>query len=350
MIRFLYDSFTEPSSKLLTLHRGEVGARWFQELWAGLNTAQGIPTVEGATQCLVTPDEFFRACVASASPPTADYDVIARIKLRGTLPTLGVASVIGRAVSGGSNWYEFGYQAPSGGHWSLNRVIAGDAAFLQQVPVSLDGTEHEIMLRMRGDQISGWVDGVQVCLITDTTFGAAGKAGLTLHNWFGGNSVNGVVITAANAPIRAEYESIPLHSAVEDVFLYLTEVGIAGGSTDWDLLRRRDMDSPAANQLVIISEDGGPAPETPATAGIGDSAMRDTLIHVTVRGEPWDSDATQAKAVEIYNALHGQINGFLVGTTSYLRVRAQTPEPLFLGFDTDGRARHTIAFLLLAQA
>jgi hypothetical protein len=108
------------------------------------------------------------------------------------------------------------------------------------------------------------------------------------------------------------------------------------------------MDEPAENQLVVVSEDGGPPPEIAETEGIGDSAFHDVGVHVLVRAVAWDSDASLDKAAEIFTALHGKRNIVVGSSTTYLRVRARTPEPLFLGFDEQGRPRHTIAFLLLA--
>jgi len=134
--------------------------------------------------------------------------------------------------------------------------------------------------------------------------------------------------------------------AVSDVFTFLEAQGLAGGSTAWDLLRRRQMDAPTSNQLVVVSEDGGAAPEIAATSGIGDSALQDPAVQVFVRAGPWDGDAAAAKAQAIFDALHGQRN-ITVGAHAYLRVRAMTPEPVFLGFDDQGRPGHTISFALL---
>ena len=136
-------------------------------------------------------------------------------------------------------------------------------------------------------------------------------------------------------------------SAVDDVYAYLEDQGLAGGSTDWDLLRRREMDDPVEDQLVIVSEDASQSdPEMFASSGIGDSAEFDIGVHVTVRGEAWNGDSSAAKALEIHTALHGLLDTE-VGSTTYIRVRARTAEPVFVGFDDTGRPNHTIAFLLL---
>jgi len=138
-------------------------------------------------------------------------------------------------------------------------------------------------------------------------------------------------------------------SAVQDVYDYLLDYGIAGGVTGWDLVRRRLTDTPVGDQVVVISEDGGPPPEIPSASGLGDSAMKDVGVQVMVRAAAWDGDASAQKAEEVYNALHGQ-RAVLLGSTEYMRVAARTGEPIFIGFDEQGRPRHTISFLMLTNA
>ncbi len=135
---------------------------------------------------------------------------------------------------------------------------------------------------------------------------------------------------------------------VTDVFTYLEAQGVAGGSTEWALLRRRVMDQEVTDQLVVVTEDGGGAPEIAESPGIGDSALKDLGVQVLVRGNPWDGDSSLTKAVEVFDTLHGLLDT-LVGATTYLRVKAQTGEPVFVGFDERGRPQHTLSFLLLAS-
>jgi len=99
---------------------------------------------------------------------------------------------------------------------------------------------------------------------------------------------------------------------------------------------------------VVVGEDGGAQPEIAAPAGIGDSAMGDAGVLVTVRAAQWKSNDSFAKAAEILVALHGLLD-VMVGSTQYLRVVALTSEPVFAGFDEQGRPLHTVAFRLLAE-
>ena len=135
-------------------------------------------------------------------------------------------------------------------------------------------------------------------------------------------------------------------SVVSDLYTYLEAEGIAGGSTGWDLMRRRETDTPASDQLVVLSEDGGPEPEIAEASGIGDSALKDIGVQAMVRAGAWDGDASATKAQAIVTALHGE-REITVGLTTYMRVRARTAEPVFVGFDALGRPRHTVAFLFL---
>ena len=142
--------------------------------------------------------------------------------------------------------------------------------------------------------------------------------------------------------------------AVADVGTYLTAQGLVGGLTGWDLIRRRIMDTPVKDTVVVLMEDGGPPPEYKPVGGdaedafgIGDAALKDVGVHVLVRAQEWDSDASLAKAQAIFDALHGR-RGITLGSTMYLRIAAMTPEPIFTGYDEQGRPRHTIAFRLLS--
>lgn len=137
---------------------------------------------------------------------------------------------------------------------------------------------------------------------------------------------------------------------VDDVYSYLAAQALAGGATGWDLLRRRLMDAPAGDQLVVVSEDGGAAPEWPEAAGIGDSALTAPGVLVTVRAGAGDSDASYEKAQAIYSDLHGKRDVTLMsGGAQYLSIRSRTPEPIFAGFDDRSRPLHTVSFLLLRE-
>jgi hypothetical protein len=117
---------------------------------------------------------------------------------------------------------------------------------------------------------------------------------------------------------------------------------IIDGTSGWASVRRRVNDA-LGDQLVVITEDGGFEPETPSPTGIGDSALKEPAVQVRVRAGPWDGDAAVAKAQEIFDVLHGLLRTEM-GYGFYMRVKAQTAGPVFIGFDTKNRPEVTVSF------
>lgn len=140
-------------------------------------------------------------------------------------------------------------------------------------------------------------------------------------------------------------------NTVLDVYNYLIAQNLAGGATGWDLLRRKVMDDPVGDQLVVVSEDGGSTPELPVTSGLGNAPLVTKGVLVTVRATQNDGDASFTKANAILAALHGLRGVELVsGGGLYYSIRAMTGEPVFAGYDDRERPMHTVAFRLLADA
>jgi len=132
-------------------------------------------------------------------------------------------------------------------------------------------------------------------------------------------------------------------SIVADFQAYLADEELVDGTTGWPSVRRRVNDT-MGDQLVILTEDGGMDPETPAPLGsLGDEALMEPAVQVRVRGEPWDGDSAREKAGEIFTALHGLLRVEMY-EAYYLRIKAQTAEPVFIGFDERGRPEFTISF------
>lgn len=138
-------------------------------------------------------------------------------------------------------------------------------------------------------------------------------------------------------------------TAIDDLYTYIVAQGLAG-NVSWDCGKRRlTDDSRVKDQVVVLTEDGGFTSEMSAPSGIGDAALKDPAVLITVRAGKWDGNTGRAKANDIFSDLHGKRNA-LIGATTYLRVRAQTPEPIFAGFDEQGRPLHTISFLMMTDA
>ena len=136
--------------------------------------------------------------------------------------------------------------------------------------------------------------------------------------------------------------------AVADLQDLLQSESLVDGATGWVSKRRRETDED--EDQVILTEDGGGGPEMPADQGIGDEAQGDPAVQVRARGSTaWNADATAATVQEIIDAIHGKL-AVTVNGTRYHRIRAQTQEPVFAGYDDDGRPSHTASFLMLRDA
>lgn len=133
--------------------------------------------------------------------------------------------------------------------------------------------------------------------------------------------------------------------AVSDVQSHLSSQGLIDGATGWPSTRRRESDELGEGQQVILTEDGGPAPEQPASSGLGSEALSDPGVQVRCRGARGDGDASYDRCKQIRDDLHGRRDETL-GSTYYFRVRA-LGEIAFAGFDDQGRPNHTIAFRLM---
>lgn len=133
-----------------------------------------------------------------------------------------------------------------------------------------------------------------------------------------------------------------MSTVAADVRAHLVAQAIVDGGTGWTSVLRRVHDE--ATKLVVVTEDGGRSPELPASSGVGEAAARDLGVQVRVLGPKWDGDATEVKAQEIFDALHGLLSTVL-GAQLYLRVRALS-EPTFLGYDETGRPDITASYRL----
>jgi len=134
-------------------------------------------------------------------------------------------------------------------------------------------------------------------------------------------------------------------SAVADVIAYLAATGLVDGSTSWTSSPRLVHDE--VDRLVVVAEDGGPAPEL--GGGSFDGPIRTEGVRVVVRGSCYEGDAAAAKATEIRDALHG-LAGETLGATRYEGVWAMTSAPVWIGFDENRRPEFSTGFRLMSPA
>ena len=141
---------------------------------------------------------------------------------------------------------------------------------------------------------------------------------------------------------------------VKDVADFIEAEGLAGPGTDWQISHRRLFEG--EDRMVVVTEDGGLEPEIKTERGIGSGALEEPVVQIRVRGRPWHSDEAAAKLNEIKAALHSQLHT-TIGSGYYLRVKAQTAEPVFIGFDIGsgsdqgrkGRPEFTMSFRCLRR-
>lgn len=176
MATFLNDTFTDTDTTVLTSHTGETGATWTRQ--TGEN-ASGQFTVRTNRIYCSTAQAVLQA---SGAPATPNYDVTATIRVVSTVTS--IIGVVGRASTSARTYYlAFYNRVTSGGAWSvgLQRMLAGTASTLVENSITsfTAGTTHTLLLRMVGDQISVYSDGVLVVgPVTDANITTAGKGGV----------------------------------------------------------------------------------------------------------------------------------------------------------------------------
>lgn len=131
---------------------------------------------------------------------------------------------------------------------------------------------------------------------------------------------------------------------VADVQDYLIEQGLVDNLWPSAWLRHDESD-----QLVLITADGGPQMEIARASGIGSAALMRPAVLITVRGEHRDADGPYTKILAIRDALHG-LADVVMGSTTYMLVRARVPEPAGPMLDDSGRPEYTMSFIATADA
>jgi hypothetical protein len=132
-------------------------------------------------------------------------------------------------------------------------------------------------------------------------------------------------------------------SAVRDLQAYLMAEGLIDGSSGWPSSRSGAHDD--SERLVVFAPDGGSSPEIPAVSGIGDTAMQDPAVHVTVRGAVGERDEAEEAMEALRFAAHGKTSTSM-GSILYFRVAARS-EPVMY-FDDRNRPNFTVSFRMMS--
>lgn len=200
---FVTDTFTDTGGTALSAHTGEAGATWAHQPGDGLG---GTALITAAGTCRGTGADggFY---YASGSPASADYDVEAVLHRYSTYQ--GVHQVGGRMDTAAFTGYLFGYN-DFADVWQLRKFVGGTETVLDTFAGSNTvGNDYTAKLELRGDQVKGYVDGVEVCAATDAAISAAGKAGLVVYESGGdGTSWEFASLTATDAVAGPPHEYV----------------------------------------------------------------------------------------------------------------------------------------------
>lgn len=184
---FVSDDFNgEADGTLLTDHVGATGATWTA------NAAQpGTFKLSAAGRCRPN-NANVAVAYASGVPATADYDVEATLVIEGNTGQCQIA-VGGRYSTVADSGYMLMAEPWGGQGWVLYKVTAGTAVSIGSegkvsATFSVNDT-YTMKLEMRGDQIKGYVNGVQVLSATDSTYAAKGKVAVVGYNGDGSTAV-----------------------------------------------------------------------------------------------------------------------------------------------------------------
>jgi hypothetical protein len=181
MAIFLQDTFTDTGGDdLVTQHTGETGATWTRN--TASENVNGVITDANRVRLAGTPASQGPFWYASGTSVNADYEITMVIVPKSLLDEQQVV-IHGRHGTTAYTGYEFGYQrsvafGESPGWRMAKRVAASFTQLESRVLVTLTlDQSYTLKLRMVGDQILGYVDGVLTISATDSTITDAGRAG-----------------------------------------------------------------------------------------------------------------------------------------------------------------------------
>jgi hypothetical protein len=167
----LADNFTGTAGTTLPNHTGTVAATW--------TTPAGADPVLSTANRLRRNAPGWSLVRAAAAPPSAGYAVQADL-FAASLVANDAAGVVGRFDPATGGYYSARYRI-SDGTWRILRTVGGVDTSLASASATLSaGQTYRIRFDLTGSALRLTVDGVVVATATDTTFPAAGRAGLQL--------------------------------------------------------------------------------------------------------------------------------------------------------------------------
>ncbi len=189
----LTDNFTDTDGTLLSAHTADSGHTWTQHAaFAGTAEINGNRLRSTSN----TRSNYYSSDV----PSSANYIVTARLRKLGS--AFSNAGVFARMSTGTPlNTYGLAYFQLSN-EWRLIRTTNGTQANLATYSQTFNlDEEREIELRVVGDSVKGFIDGVERLSATDGTHTAAGRAGV----WVQQSQADGISVDWIQArPITLE--------------------------------------------------------------------------------------------------------------------------------------------------
>lgn len=175
---FVSDTFTGVSGTDLESHTGEIGATWAQQPFSNHVHLQ----ISDANRARIANAEAsFGQVLASGLPDSAEYDVRADVVVKSMGSTDSIGIVARADAAGPSPTYYIAALTQSGNTWDLVKSVAGSFSTLASVAAGVSaGETHSLLLSMRSQQKSVYVDGQLRIGTVDDSITAAGQVGIGL--------------------------------------------------------------------------------------------------------------------------------------------------------------------------
>lgn len=168
---FVSDSFTDTDGTLITAHTPEIGGAWVAQ--SGYAPATQSAINAGRVYSPTTLGTYRN----TATPPSADYYVETVIDFLSDIASDAVG-VIARANAASNNFY-FARFSRGSNNFRMFKQVNGVATQLgTALSASFTSGTYKLKLVCQGDTISMYVNDSLVTSVTDTTFSAAGYAGM----------------------------------------------------------------------------------------------------------------------------------------------------------------------------
>ena len=184
MAQFAFDTFTDTDGTALESHTADDGGTWTEHTLYTTG-AMVISDANRARRSIGNNTCYYH----SGAPASANYYVQCNVHQLSSVSQQGIAGRIDTVLD--TMYYARHNTAFE--RWDLRKLVAGVDSALGNFSQTLsNGVTYTAILKMDGDQISLYVDGVlRVGPITDSDISAAGKAGFRISGATGETNSTG---------------------------------------------------------------------------------------------------------------------------------------------------------------